>query len=191
MSPLTLSRPGTDESAPFYHGYIDKVPGERIGEYLTSQLGEVERLLAPLDDATGRFRYAPEKWSVKEVLGHLCDAERIFAYRLLRIARADTTPLPGFDEDAYVPPAEFDARPLAELLREFQAVRGEHDRAGGGPPVGGLGAARPGERQGHQHPGPRLHHGGPRDAPPGGTARPVSSLLLTRRAGGGLTSSGV
>ena len=124
MSPLTLSRPGTDESAPFYHGYIDKVPGERIGEYLTSQLGEVEGLLAPLDDATARFRYAPEKWSVKEVLGHLCDAERIFAYRLLRIARADTTPLPGFDEDAYVPPAEFDVRPLAELLREFQALRG-------------------------------------------------------------------
>ena len=178
MSPLTLSRPGTDESAPFNHGYIDKVPGERIGEYLTSQLGEVERLLAPLDDATGRFRYAPEKWSVKEVLGHLCDAERIFAYRLLRIARADTTPLPGFDEDAYVPPAEFDARSLAE-------------RAGGGPPVGGLGSARPGERQGHQHPGHRLHPGGPRDASPGGTARSVSSLLLTRRAGGGLTSSGV
>ena len=137
MSPLTLSRPGTDESAPFYHGYIDKVPGERIGEYLASQLGEVERLLAPLDDATARFRYAPEKWSVKEVLGHLCDVERIFAYRMLRIARADTTPLPGFDEDAYVPPAEFDARPLAELLREFQAVRASTIALVEGlPPVG-------------------------------------------------------
>jgi uncharacterized damage-inducible protein DinB len=123
MSSLSLPRPGIDESAPFYHGYIAKVPGERIGEYLSSQLNEVERLLAPLDDAAARFRYAPEKWSVKEVLGHICDAERIFAYRLLRIARADATPLPGFDEDAYVPPAEFDARPLAELLREFQAVR--------------------------------------------------------------------
>jgi uncharacterized damage-inducible protein DinB len=124
MSPLSLPRPGADESAPSFHGYIDKVPGEQIGEYLTSQLGEIERLLAPLDDAAARFRYAPQKWSVKEVLGHLCDAERIFAYRLLRIGRADATPLPGFDEDAYVPPAEFDARPIAELVREFKAVRG-------------------------------------------------------------------
>ena len=123
MSPLSLPRPGADESAPFYHGYIDKVPGEQIGEYLASQLRDVEQLLAPLDDAAARFRYAPGKWSVKEVLGHLCDAERIFAYRLLRIARADTTPLPGFDEDAYVPPAEFDARPIGDLVREFQAVR--------------------------------------------------------------------
>jgi hypothetical protein len=123
MSPLMLPRPGTDESAPFYHGYIAKVPGERIGEYLATQLGEVERLLAPLDDAAARFRYAPDKWSVKEVLGHLCDSERIFSYRLLRIARADTTPLPGFDENAFVSPAEFDGRPLTALVREFQAIR--------------------------------------------------------------------
>jgi hypothetical protein len=123
MSLLLLPRPEADESAPSFHGYIDKVPGDRVGAYLASQLGEVERLLAPLDDAAARFRYAPQKWSVKEVLGHLCDAERIFGYRLLRIARADTTPLPGFDEDAYVPPAEFDTRPFPELLREFQTVR--------------------------------------------------------------------
>jgi uncharacterized damage-inducible protein DinB len=123
MSPLSLPRPGADESAPYYHGYIAKVPGERIGEYLVAQTLEVERLLAPLDDAAARFRYAPDKWSVKEVLGHCCDVERIFAYRLLRMGRADTTPLPGFDENAYVPAAEFDARSLIELVREFQAVR--------------------------------------------------------------------
>jgi uncharacterized damage-inducible protein DinB len=123
MSSLSLPRPGTDESPPSFHGYVDKVPGTQIGEYLATQLQEVERLLAPLDDAAARFRYAPGKWSVKEVLGHLCDAERIFSYRLLRLGRADTTPLPGFDEDAYVPPAEFDARPIFELVREFKAVR--------------------------------------------------------------------
>ena len=123
MRPLTLPRPAADESAPFYHGYIEKVPGEHIGEYLAAQPGEVERLLGPLDDAAARFRYAPDKWSVKEVLGHLCDVERIFSYRLLRIARADTTPLPGFDENAVVPPAEFDARPVADLVREFQTIR--------------------------------------------------------------------
>ena len=124
MSSLSLPRPGEDESAPFYHGYIAKVPGERIGDYLSTQLEEVQRLLGSLDDAGARYRYAPEKWSVKEIVGHLCDAERIFAYRLLRIARADTTPLPGFDENAYVPPAEFDGRPLGDLLRELEAVRG-------------------------------------------------------------------
>jgi hypothetical protein len=123
MNPLSLSRPAADESAPFYHGYIAQVPGEQVGEYLEAQLHEVERLLAPLDDAAARFRYAPEKWSVKEILGHLCDTERIFSYRLLRIARGDATPLPGFDENAYVPPAEFDGRPLPELVREFRAVR--------------------------------------------------------------------
>lgn len=123
MSPLSLPRPGDDESAPFYHGYIAKVPGERIGEYLTSQPRELEQLLGSLDDAAARYRYAPGKWSVKEIVGHLCDAERIFAYRLLRIGRDDSTPLPGFDENAYVPPGEFDARPLPGLLRELAAVR--------------------------------------------------------------------
>ena len=123
MSPLMLPRPAADESAPFYHGYIEKVPGEQIGEYLAAQPGEVERLLASLDDPAARFRYAPDKWSVKEVLGHLCDVERIFSYRLLRIGRADTTALPGFDENAFVSPAEFDARPVAELVREFQTIR--------------------------------------------------------------------
>jgi len=123
MSPLSLPRPAADESAPYYHGYIGKVPGEQIGEYLAAQAREVERLLAPLNDAAARFRYAPEKWSVKEIVGHICDAERIFSYRLLRIARGDGTPLAGFDENAYVPPAAFDARALPDLLREFQAVR--------------------------------------------------------------------
>jgi uncharacterized damage-inducible protein DinB len=123
MAPLSLPRPGPDESAPFYHGYIGQVPGERIGEYLAAQVGEVERSLASLDDAAARYRYAPDKWSVKEIVGHLSDAERIFAYRLLRIARADGTPLPGFDENAYVPAGEFDGRTIGELVREFQAVR--------------------------------------------------------------------
>jgi uncharacterized damage-inducible protein DinB len=136
MSQLSLPRPAPDESASFYHGYIAKVPGERIGDYLAAQVGEAERLLSPLDDAAARFRYAPEKWSVKEVLGHLCDSERVFAYRLLRIGRADSTPLPGFDENAYVPPAEFDERPLADLLREFQAVRASTIALAEGLPAG-------------------------------------------------------
>jgi len=123
MSKLTLPRPAPDESAPFYHGYISEVPGEEIGRYLVEQLQDLERLLAPLDDTTARARYAEGKWSVKEVLGHLADTERIFSYRLLRIARRDTAPLPGFDENAYVPAGDFDARPLASLVGEFRALR--------------------------------------------------------------------
>jgi len=123
MSKLSLPRPAPDESATSYHGYISEVPGELIGKYLVEQLHELERLMAPLDDTAARARYAEGKWSVKEVLGHLTDAERIFAYRLMRIARGDATPLPGFDENAYVPAGDFDARPLASLVGEFRALR--------------------------------------------------------------------
>jgi hypothetical protein len=104
MSKLSLPRPGPDESATFYHGYISEVPGELIGKYLVEQLHDLDRLMEPLDDTAARARYAAGKWSVKEVLGHLTDAERIFTYRLMRIA-------------------EFDARPLASLVGEFGALR--------------------------------------------------------------------
>jgi uncharacterized damage-inducible protein DinB len=123
MSTLFLPRPAPDEAAPFYHGYIAEVSGEKIGSYLVEQLGELERLVAPLDDTTAKVRYAPGKWSVKEVLGHLADTERIFAYRLLRVGRGDTTPLPGFDENAYVPAGRFDDRPLTAIVGELRAVR--------------------------------------------------------------------
>lgn len=123
MTVLTIPRPTTDEAAPFYHGYIDKVTGENIGEQLTEQLARVELRFRSVDDAAGLFRYAPGKWSLKEILGHLTDAERIFAYRLLRIARADTTPLAGFDENAYVPPGSFDDRTVSSLVKEFRSVR--------------------------------------------------------------------
>ena len=123
MSKLSLPRPAPDESAPSYHGYVSEVAGERLGIYLVDQLEHLARMLTPLDDSAARARYAAGKWSVKEVVGHLSDAERIFAYRLMRIARGDTTPLPGFDENAYVPAGDFDARPLASLLDEFSALR--------------------------------------------------------------------
>jgi hypothetical protein len=123
MSKLAIPRPGSDESAPFYHSYIAEVPGEEIGTYLETQLTELERSLAPLDESAARSRYAAGKWSIKEVVGHLDDSERIFGYRLLRIGRGDATPLPGFDENAYVPAGDFDARPLASVVGELRAVR--------------------------------------------------------------------
>jgi hypothetical protein len=123
MSPVAIPRPASDEAAPFYHGYIAEVRDEYIAEQLASQLGEVERLFAAVDDKAALARYAAGKWSVKEVLGHLTDAERIFGYRLLRIARGDRTPLPGFDENAYVPAGRFDPRPIRSLVDEFRAAR--------------------------------------------------------------------
>ncbi len=123
MSTLSIPRPGPDESSQYYQGYIAEVPGEQIGSYLAEQVPELERLLSGLDDAAARSAYAPGKWSIKEVVGHLSDTERIFAYRLLRIVRGDTTPLPGFDENAYVPPGRFDERPLRALLDELRSLR--------------------------------------------------------------------
>ncbi|HEU4680208.1 MAG TPA: DinB family protein [Gemmatimonadales bacterium] len=123
MTGLTIPRPEADEAATFYHGYIAKVTGDNIGEQLQRQLEVLEQLMKSLDDEAALFRYEPGKWSIKEIVGHLTDAERIFAYRLMRIARADTTPLPGFDENAFVAAGGFDERPLSTLLREFRAVR--------------------------------------------------------------------
>jgi hypothetical protein len=123
MDRLGIPRPAPDEAASFYHGYIAEVIGENIAQQLAAQRRDVERLFASLDETAALARYAPGKWSIKEVLGHLSDAERIFGYRLLRISRKDRTPLPGFDENAYVPAGPFDARPLQSLVDEFGAVR--------------------------------------------------------------------
>jgi hypothetical protein len=123
MSTLMISRPEIDEAASSYQGYISKVPSENIGDQLSEQLREIEHLFDSVTDQDALARYADGKWSVKEVLGHLCDAERIFSYRLLRIGRGDATPLPGFDENSYVPAGRFDERPLPMLLTEFRAIR--------------------------------------------------------------------
>ncbi len=132
----TLARPAPDESAPAFHNYIAAVTSETIGEPLEAQPREMRALLGRLDDTAALARYAPGKWSVKEVLGHLIDAERIFAYRLLRIGRHDTTPLPGFDENAYVPAGRFDVRPLEALLDDFEATRAATLRLVDGMPDG-------------------------------------------------------
>jgi hypothetical protein len=123
MSTLAIPRPSTDEAAPFYQRYILQVRHENIVEQLISQLQDLETLFGGVDPAQGHERYAPGKWSVQEVVGHITDAERIFSYRLLRIARGDATPLPGFDENAYVPAAEFDQQTLPSLIRGFRTVR--------------------------------------------------------------------
>ena len=123
MITAAISRPAPDESMSYYHRYIDKVASDDIAAQLTAQLGEIEKLFERVTDRDALSRYADDKWSVKEILGHLSDVERIFSYRLFRIARGDTTPLAGFDENAYTPAGRFDERPLPMLLAEFRAVR--------------------------------------------------------------------
>ncbi len=124
MPPLSIPRPADDEYAPFYAGYIAGVSGDDALAPLATQESETAVLLGGLAEADAAFRYAPGKWSIKQVTGHLADAERVFAYRAMRIARGDETPLPGFDENAFVEHGGFDARPLADLAAELRLLRG-------------------------------------------------------------------
>lgn len=120
---MTQNRPQKGDYALYYEKYIDLVPGGDFLEILREQHRELTGLLSPLTDGQAEFRYAPEKWSIKEVVGHINDAERIFAYRLLRIARGDQTPLASFDQDPYIATGNFSARALPDLLQEFSTVR--------------------------------------------------------------------
>jgi len=120
---MNVGRPETDEAPAHFVGYISKVTESDPVAVLASQIDVTAALLRGLSDADALKRYAPGKWSVKEIVGHLADTERIMAYRALRIARGDETPLPGFDENAYVLPAKFDARSLADLIADFRTVR--------------------------------------------------------------------
>lgn len=116
--------PQADEYKPYFAGYVSEAahvsdPVQALGE----QLQEITNLLAPLDQAAQLHSYDPGKWTVKEVLGHITDTERVMAYRLLRVARADQTPLPGFDENLFVANARFNECAWDDLLEEFRHVR--------------------------------------------------------------------
>lgn len=119
----SIARPGPDQFAPHYAKYIDLVPEGELIAHLEIQARHFAALLGDLDEARGLFRYEPGKWSIKELVGHLSDTERIMAYRLLRIARGDQTPLAGFEMDDYVRTGQADRRSLADLAAEFCAVR--------------------------------------------------------------------
>lgn len=123
MTTAAIPRPAAAEYAPYYGRYIDKVPAGDLLRTLEGQARETQALLAGLSDAKALHRYAPDKWSIKEVIGHVADTERVFSYRALRFARADETPLPGFDEKAWAPAGRFDARSLKDLAGELDAVR--------------------------------------------------------------------
>jgi uncharacterized damage-inducible protein DinB len=118
-----FSRPEPSEYAPYYDRYISLIPGPDIIATLESQRRQMLLILSGRDEAEGDYRYAPGKWSVKELVGHVCDTERIFAYRALRISRGDRTPIEGFEQDDYVRNGPFAIRPLSEVIEDFIAVR--------------------------------------------------------------------
>src|SRR5512132_3183724 len=111
MSAPSIPRPAADEHVPYFSRYTQLLSGDDAWPMIDRQLDDTLKLLTGLDDARALHRYAPGKWSVKETIGHVMDTERVFAYRALRFARADETPLPSFDENHWVPAGRFDARP--------------------------------------------------------------------------------
>ena len=120
---FTIARPEPGEFAPYYERYISLVSGTDILGTLDAQRRQTLLLLSGRDDRDGEYRYAPGKWSAKEALGHVCDTERVFAYRALRIARGDQTPLAGFEQDDYVKNGPFAKAPMEEIIEDYIAVR--------------------------------------------------------------------
>lgn len=117
------TRPAASEYLPYYEQYIAMVPDGDVISTLATQMTDTQCLLQALPASVATYRYAPEKWSVNELVGHMIDSERIFSGRALRFARNDPTPQPSFDQDGYVRAAMFDAHPLADLAAELNAVR--------------------------------------------------------------------
>jgi uncharacterized damage-inducible protein DinB len=118
-----IGRPAPWEYSPHHETYLSYVHESDLWPALVAQPDELRRALAGATGDGERLRYAEGKWSIRQVVGHLSDTERVFAHRAFSFARADPHPIPGFDENAYAERAGHDARPLAELLDEFAAVR--------------------------------------------------------------------
>ena len=118
-----LTRPEPTEHAPYYSLYIDKIREGDILKTLAQQNAQTLQLLESIGEEKANFRYAPDKWSVKQVLGHVIDVERVFAYRALAFARNDPAKLPSMEQNDYAAGANFERRPLGRILAEFAAVR--------------------------------------------------------------------
>jgi len=122
--PPILTTPEPEEYAAFYSDYIQRA--QTRGDVLTAltqQIEEIQAALGNLTDEQALFRDAPKEWSIKEVMGHINDVERVFSYRLLRVSRNDTTPLPGFEQNDYVREADFDRFEFKDLIQEFENLR--------------------------------------------------------------------
>jgi len=123
MNSQVIAPPQPNEYAPHYGKYVSLVSGNDVLTALETQARETAAFLSARSEADGDFRYSPDKWSVKQLLGHVNDTERVFAYRALRIARADQTPMEGFEQDDYVRNGPFADCLLSDLIEDFGRVR--------------------------------------------------------------------
>ena len=123
MSAPPIQHPEPGEYSPYYQSYLDRLPAGDILALLDTQREDTRATLGGLTARQSGFRYGAGKWSIKEVVGHVIDVERVLAYRALRFSRADATPLPGFEQDDYVAGGNFDSRALGDLLDELDVVR--------------------------------------------------------------------
>lgn len=118
-----IQRPDTTEYAEYYADYVRRVPGGDVLDILEKQLSEFRQTFSTFSDEQAMTAPKENAWTLKQVLGHLCDAERVFGYRAFRISRRDTTPLATFDQDAFVREGKFNERALSELLEELEHLR--------------------------------------------------------------------
>jgi hypothetical protein len=121
--PVIVEPPQPDEYAPYYGRYIAQVPETNILAELESQIRSFHDQMDTIPESRGGYRYEAGKWSIREVIGHINDGERIFAYRALRFSRADTTPLPGFEQDDFMREAPFERCRVADLIAEWDLLR--------------------------------------------------------------------
>ena len=118
-----MNRPDPNEYDPYYEKYVSLVADADIVDSLASQPTRLQDMLTGLPEEKGAFAYADGKWSIKEVISHLIDGERMFGYRLFRISRGDETPIEGFEQDGYIENANANGRSFGELLEEFSLLR--------------------------------------------------------------------
>ena len=120
---MQIGRPESKEYAEYFSTYIEKVPGSDILNYLEHQRASAVSLINQIDESKGDFRYEPGKWTLKELLGHIVDAERVFSYRALVFSRNDATPLPGFDQEPWARHANYNQISMREIAAEFDCLR--------------------------------------------------------------------
>ncbi len=123
LNRMTNSRPQSGEYADYYHGYIQRVPEGNIVQILQDQLGPIDKGLSQIDETQASQLHEPYTWTIKQVVGHLIDAERVFAYRALRFASADSQPIPGMDQNEWVDNNDYENPTLKSLKDELLTIR--------------------------------------------------------------------